>query len=154
MQSRAEELGVALDWQPGADLPEVLIDPDGIHRAVLNIVTNAIDAAEGVAGARVVVSTDVGRRDVDAPGSSWPTTASGIDEAEIDSIFQVFASTKGSRGTGLGLPVSQKIVREHGGKIVVTSQLGQGSHVRHRAADEAERREREGRGPARGRSSG
>ena len=37
--------------------PPVMIDPDGIHRAVLNIVTNAIDAAEGVAGARVVVST-------------------------------------------------------------------------------------------------
>ena len=51
----------------------------------------------------------------------------GIDEAELGSIFQVFASTKGSRGTGLGLPVSQKIVREHGGKIAVTSQLGQGA---------------------------
>ena len=44
-----------------------------------------------------------------------------------EAIFKVFASTKGSRGTGLGLPVSQKIVREHGGKIVVTSKPGQGS---------------------------
>ena len=51
----------------------------------------------------------------------------GINEADVASIFQVFASTKGSRGTGLGLPVSQKIVREHGGRIVVTSQPGQGS---------------------------
>ena len=52
---------------------------------------------------------------------------SGIDEADIPSIFQIFASTKGSRGTGLGLPVSQKIIREHGGKIVVQSRLGQGA---------------------------
>ena len=126
MQSRAKELNVELAWQPGADLQDVYIDPDGIHRAVLNIVTNAIDAAEGVASARVTVSTsqdpaeDVARITVSDNGV-------GIKEAEIASIFQVFASTKGARGTGLGLPVSQKIVREHGGKIVVTSKPGQGS---------------------------
>jgi signal transduction histidine kinase len=51
----------------------------------------------------------------------------GIPEDDLSSIFQVFASSKGTRGTGLGLPVSQKIIREHGGKIEVTSQLGQGA---------------------------
>jgi two-component system NtrC family sensor kinase len=51
----------------------------------------------------------------------------GIPPEEIDSIFEIFASTKGSRGTGLGLPVSLKIVREHGGKIVVASEPGHGS---------------------------
>jgi signal transduction histidine kinase len=51
----------------------------------------------------------------------------GIDEADVPSIFQIFASTKGSRGTGLGLPVSQKIVREHGGSISVASQMGHGA---------------------------
>ena len=126
MLSRARELGVVLDWEPAGNLPPVLIDPDGIQRAVLNILTNALDAAEGVENARVGLST------------SWDASNSlarvivedngvGIVEDEIDSIFQVFASTKGSRGTGLGLPVSQKIVREHGGKIVVTSQVGHGS---------------------------
>ncbi len=126
MQSRAAELGVALDWHPAADLVPGLFDPDGIHRAVLNIVTNAIDAAEGVTGARVVVSTEY---DPAQPMARIIVVDNGIgiDAAEIDSIFQVFASTKGSRGTGLGLPVSQKIIREHGGKIAVTSQVGQGS---------------------------
>jgi signal transduction histidine kinase len=93
---------------------------------VLNIVTNAVDAAEGVEDARVTVATE------------WNAASStacvvvqdngvGIDGNALDSIFQVFESTKGARGTGLGLPVSQKIVREHGGKIVVASAVGHGS---------------------------
>lgn len=126
MLTRAEELGVRLEWQPSKDLPQVMIDADGIHRAVLNIVTNAIDAAEGAENAKVEVTTEwdpatsIARVSVKDNGV-------GIPDAEIDSIFQVFASTKGSRGTGLGLPVSQKIVREHGGKITVSSTVGQGS---------------------------
>jgi len=126
MQSRARELGVELQWEPGPELNDVMIDSDGIHRAVLNILTNAIDASEGVADPRVLVST---RHDAENMTAriSISDHGIGIDEEDLASIFQVFASSKGSRGTGLGLPVSQKIIREHGGKIVVTSQVGQGS---------------------------
>src|SRR6202044_728962 len=107
-------------------IPRVTIDPEGIHRAVLNIVTNAIDACEGADNAQVVVKTQWD------PGASIARVSVsdngvGIDEAEIPTIFQIFASSKGSRGTGLGLPVSQKIVREHGGKITVDSLPGQGA---------------------------
>ena len=126
MHSRAKELNVELVWEPGAGLTEALIDPDGIHRAVLNIVTNAIDAAEGVASARVNVATSQDE-DAEVVRVTVADNGVGIKEADIASIFQVFASTKGARGTGLGLPVSQKIIREHGGKIVVTSRPGQGS---------------------------
>jgi signal transduction histidine kinase/pSer/pThr/pTyr-binding forkhead associated (FHA) protein len=126
MQSRATELGVALGFEPASEMPQVTIDPDGIHRAILNLVTNAIDAAEGVEGARVAVAT--GWDPVSAVARvTVSDNGVGIDEDDVDSIFQVFASTKGARGTGLGLPVSQKIVREHGGKIVVTSAPGRGS---------------------------
>ena len=52
MQSRAEELGVKLDWTPCPEMPRVMIDPEGIHRAVLNIVTNAIDASRRRPGRR------------------------------------------------------------------------------------------------------
>jgi signal transduction histidine kinase/pSer/pThr/pTyr-binding forkhead associated (FHA) protein len=126
MQSRAGELGVKLSWHPSRDMPQVTIDPDGIHRAVLNIVTNAIDAADGAENAQVVVKSEW-----DSEGSIARVAVSdngdGIDEDDFQSIFEIFASSKGSRGTGLGLPVSQKIVREHGGKIIVTSRPGQGA---------------------------
>jgi signal transduction histidine kinase len=51
----------------------------------------------------------------------------GIEPEDLEAIFSLFVSRKGSRGTGLGLPVSEKIMKEHGGRIVVESQLGKGS---------------------------
>ncbi len=126
MQSRAEELGVQLACKQCNSMPRVMIDPEGIHRAVLNIVTNAIDACEGAPDARVSI---VSEWDAQKSAARIRITDNGvgIDEADIGSIFQIFASSKGSRGTGLGLPVSRKIIAEHGGTISVSSQPGQGS---------------------------
>jgi signal transduction histidine kinase len=132
MQSRARERGVELNFAPAADMPSLTFDPEGLHRAVLNVVTNAIDACdkentgqEGSAG-RVNVWTEfqaasgLARIIVEDNGD-------GIEPEDLEAIFSLFVSRKGSRGTGLGLPVSEKIMKEHGGRIVVESQLGKGS---------------------------
>jgi signal transduction histidine kinase/pSer/pThr/pTyr-binding forkhead associated (FHA) protein len=126
MQARATELGVTLKWKPLTDLPAVQVDTDGIHRAVLNIVTNAIDASEDVEGGMVEVLTTWDAESMVAR-VIVRDNGTGIPPGEVDKIFEVFASTKGSRGTGLGLPVSQKIVREHGGTIRISSEVGKGS---------------------------
>jgi nitrogen-specific signal transduction histidine kinase len=126
MQSRAEELGVQLACKPCRTMPRVMIDPEGIHRAVLNIVTNAIDACEGGQEPRVSIALQWDSVHSTAR-ISVADNGVGIDESDLGSLFQIFASSKGARGTGLGLPVSRKIIAEHGGTIAVSSQPGQGS---------------------------
>jgi signal transduction histidine kinase len=120
MQTRATEAGVQLAWQPRADLPLFAYDADLLHRAILNVVTNAIDACEKREGARVEVAIEweTGDRLVHIVVSD---NGEGIAADDIKKIFSVFESRKGARGTGLGLPVSQKIMREHGGEIRVES---------------------------------
>ena len=126
MQTRARDAAVQLVWQPRADLPLFSFDPELLHRAILNVVSNAIDACEKQAGAEVRLSIQF------APGDKLVSlqvadNGEGIDPDDIKKIFSVFESRKGARGTGLGLPVSQKIMREHGGDIRVESKRGEGS---------------------------
>jgi two-component system NtrC family sensor kinase len=103
-----------------------LLDQEGIFRAITNLVTNAIDACQ---------HQESGRVELRATFSSVEHRLAiliadngvGMNSDELAELFQPFQSTKGEAGTGLGLAVSRKIVREHGGDITVTSQPGQGS---------------------------
>jgi signal transduction histidine kinase len=122
---RARELNVKLELDLADDLPTVQADPEGLHRALLNIVGNAIDAVEERPDPQVKIGTRLAEE-------GWVRVVvldngPGIPPHQVNEIFKPFVSTKGSRGTGLGLPVSRKILREHGGDIVVQSQLEVGS---------------------------
>ena len=126
MQSRAAELNVRLEYQPATQMPIATFDSEALHRAILNVVTNAIDACAERENGSVVVSTGHVAEDgmfcviVEDNGG-------GIVPEDLTRIFTPFISNKGSRGTGLGLPVSQKILKEHGGQIQVESTPDVGS---------------------------
>jgi signal transduction histidine kinase len=107
-------------------MTEVPADSDGVHRALLNIVSNGLDAIEGQEEPYLGVQTLL-----EASGN-WVRIivvdhGPGIEPERLNDIFRPFVSSKGSRGTGLGLPVSRKTFREHGGDIVVESKVGKGS---------------------------
>jgi signal transduction histidine kinase len=126
LQSRAAELHIKLETKFDANLPQLLADPDGVHRAVLNIIGNAFDAVDGKDEPRVLIGTSV-----EAEGG-WARivvvdNGNGVPADKMQEIFKPFVSTKGAKGTGLGLAVSRKILREHGGDITVQSQMGKGS---------------------------
>ncbi len=129
MQSRAEELHVELHWRPAADMPPLVFDPEGLHRAVLNIVTNAIDAAaESGNGRSGRVEVRIGlNAEQDQVRIAVQDNGPGIPPERMDKLFSPFISSKQGRGTGLGLPVSQKILTEHGGRIHVDNKPGRGA---------------------------
>ncbi|MEQ8846417.1 ATP-binding protein [Botrimarina sp.] len=126
LQTRAREVGCELLWRPAHGLPTIQADQDAIHRAVMNIVTNAVDACEGAEAGRIAVSTEFDP----AAGSATVVVednGGGIEPDRIEKIFSAFESSKGSRGTGLGLAVTRKTAEEHGGSVRVTSEVGRGS---------------------------
>lgn len=124
--SRAKECRVTFEFRRGEDIPRALFDREGIHRAVLNIVSNAIDAVENSERGAVVVQTGYDRT-ADMMLVAVSDNGPGIPEEQRALIFNVFESSKGSRGTGIGLPVSRKILREHGGRVRVEGGPGQGT---------------------------
>jgi len=126
VQQRASDAGATLRWTPPADLPRLVFDPEGIARAVLNVVTNALDAVENRPDPWVEI-----RIELDRPAGLVrmivADNGEGMSPETLAEIFNLFVSTKGSRGTGLGLTVSRKILREHNGDIRAESRLGEGS---------------------------
>jgi signal transduction histidine kinase len=126
VQGRARELGAKLPTRLDDRLPLVAVDPEGFHRALLNIVGNALDAVEDRKNPQVGVESKL------EPDGEWVQVVVhdnglGIPPEKQADVFKPFVSTKGARGTGLGLAVSRKILREHGGDILLQSQAGKGS---------------------------
>ena len=109
--------------------PPIPVDADGMHQAVLNLLVNAIDAVEPQPRACVTLSSAF---DPVSQMAVIEVQDNGVGIAEQDQkrIFEPFFSTKGQRGTGLGLAVTKKIVEEHGGTIQIVSKVGQGTTFR------------------------
>ncbi len=127
--ARAREYGVALVVEPDRNLPEVWFDPDGIHRCLLNLVTNAIDACSDIScsnrACRVILRSK-GRAEW-AVEYQVEDNGCGMDSETRAKVFQSFFSTKGSRGTGLGLMLTRKIIDEHAGVIELVTEKDRGA---------------------------
>jgi PAS domain S-box-containing protein len=112
------------------EVAEAWIDPNTAHRCLMNLVSNAIEACmfdeHFQKQHRVTVRT--ARRKKDGTiRFEIEDNGSGMSAEVQAKLFQSFFSTKGAKGTGLGLLVTQKLVEEHGGRIFVQSELGQGT---------------------------
>lgn len=115
-----EESGINLKKELVADLPNVELDEGMTHQVCLNMLVNAIDAMEGADEPVLRVATALRRYRVKRPmvEVTFSDTGCGISPDVKDRIFDPFFTTK-SMGTGLGLPLSLQIMKDHGGTIHV-----------------------------------
>jgi signal transduction histidine kinase len=106
-------------------LPTIKADFVLLRQAMLNLINNAVQAMEGQeAPKRLTVST---RREGDGVAVSVADSGPGIPATARDRVFETFYTTKGQKGTGLGLAVVWNIMQRHGGEAEVTGEPGQGA---------------------------
>ncbi|MCG8616473.1 MAG: ATP-binding protein [Desulfobacterales bacterium] len=123
----AREKGISLVFEQDMPNQTAALDYEKIHECLTNLVGNAVDAFSEVEDDRdrlilVKLYEEEGAIFIEVTDNGC-----GIDDTHRKQLFNKFFTTKGLKGTGLGLLMTQKIVQEHGGKISVISKKGEGS---------------------------
>jgi PAS domain S-box-containing protein len=128
--AKAKELNIKLVHESPVKIAPAYMDNENIHECLTNLVGNAIDAcrmSEGEGSRHVLVKT------IEKDGSiiyEVVDDGCGMDYEVKKKVFTSFFTTKGLGGTGLGLLMTKKIVQEHGGKIELETEPGEGTTFR------------------------
>ena len=104
-------------------MPDIFVDVNQMHQVFVNLLLNAVEAIQEQGVITVRSQRDPAKKCVRVDATD---TGCGIPEENMPKIFEPFFSTK-AKGTGLGLAVSYRIIRNHQGDIQVSSQPGQGT---------------------------
>jgi len=119
--------GITTERRLAAGLPWLVLDPDLMQQALLNISLNAIKAMP--AGGKFSIETRTEAPDGDVPGAItivFTDSGEGITAENLSRIFSPFFTTR-QQGTGLGLSITQRIVEQHNGELSVMSTPGKGA---------------------------
>jgi PAS domain S-box-containing protein len=122
-QSEFADRGLVVEAETSADLPAVMADRNQLKQVFFNITKNAMEAMQP--GGRLRIKT---RTDDDDVYLLFGDTGSGIKPEDLVRLFQPYHTTKPG-GTGLGLMIVQRIMREHGGQVGLESKEGVGTIV-------------------------
>jgi len=124
LQPELENRGVHVKTRLARQIPITPIDPAQIQQVLVNLVKNATQAM--TKAGTLTLQTGEGS---DGVWVSIADTGGGIPQEQINRIFEPFYTTK-EKGSGLGLMIVQRIVRAHGGRIDLESQVGRGTTFR------------------------
>jgi PAS domain S-box-containing protein len=131
LQDEALEHKVEITTEFDDAIGKVSMDPDTIHESLLNLMSNAVDAC--LFDENMDKTWQVGLKTTKETGSvikfEISDNGAGMDQEVLKKLFTSFFSTKGHRGTGLGLMVTRKLIEEHHGTIDVDSHVGKGTVI-------------------------
>jgi len=125
LAERAEAYHVKLDFKTDPDFPAVEGDGRSLYRTLLNLVKNAFEAFQEKKDACVKIRARI--KDDEHYELIVEDNASGMNEEVRAKLFEAFFSTKGKRGTGLGLMVVARTAKMHQGTVKVESRPGEGT---------------------------
>jgi PAS domain S-box-containing protein len=125
----AKQQNVELVAEIDPKMKEAPLDPKGLEACLTNLISNGIDAAtlNQKEQGKVIVRT---KSEGDTIVIEVEDNGTGMDDEVREKVFTTFFTTKGGKGTGLGLLTTRKIVQEHGGRIDVETIVGKGSTFR------------------------
>ena len=125
--AQTKGIRLSVDVDPG--LGQVRADPETLHRVLLNLVSNAMDACMEDEDTSKSFAIEVATRGLEGGQFSISVrdNGCGMDEETRSQLFNPMFSSKGGKGTGLGLLVTGKLVEEHKGKIDIHTRAGEGS---------------------------
>jgi len=121
LQGRLTEQQITVAQQIPADLPPLYVDQELLRNCILNFINNAAQAMPE--GGTITLSAEKNEQNVRL---CFTDQGSGISPEDLDKIFQPYFTTK-DVGIGLGLAITERIIKEHGGTIQVESTLGTGT---------------------------
>jgi|TARA_B110000116_G_C16791247_1_gene563917 PAS domain S-box-containing protein len=123
LEPEIKDRGISLTLELRSALPPLQLDSDQIKQAFYNVVKNASQATSP--GGSITVRSDLSDEHVSV---IFTDTGEGISASEMSDVFQPYFTTKKS-GTGLGLLIIRRIIREHGGDIKISSEEGKSTSV-------------------------
>ena len=118
LEAEIHDRKVVVEVEPAEDLPQAWVDPGQVRQAFFNVIRNAIQAMAG--GGVLRISFESADRLV---GAVFQDTGPGIPPGQMGELFEPFRTTK-ANGNGMGLMIVQRIVRDHGGTVLVDSLRG------------------------------
>lgn len=123
ISDRMAEQHIRVELNIAPDLPPLWVDQELVRNCIINFLTNATQAMDDGGVITLGASMDREKR---LACLTFTDQGSGIREEDIPKIFQPYFTTK-DVGIGLGLAITERIIKEHGGEILVQSRPGEGT---------------------------